>query len=57
MRWAPPFHAYGLPGPGLGEPLHHHSGKPFVFPYNASVPIVLDAPAPLELRERKECLV
>jgi ecotin len=28
------------------------AGKPFVLPYNASVPIVLDAPAPLELRWR-----
>jgi ecotin len=28
------------------------AGKPYVLPYNASVPIVVDAPAPLELRWR-----
>ena len=28
------------------------AGKPYVVPYNASVPIVVDAPAPLELRWR-----
>jgi ecotin len=28
------------------------AGKPYVVPYNASFPIVLDAPAPLELRWR-----
>lgn len=28
------------------------AGKPFVVPYNASWPIVVDAPAPLELRWR-----
>jgi ecotin len=28
------------------------AGKPFVVPYNASQPIVVDAPAPLELRWR-----
>ena len=28
------------------------AGKPYVVPYNASVPIVVDAPAPLEVRWR-----
>ncbi len=28
------------------------AGKPYVLPYNASYPIVVDAPAPLELRWR-----
>ena len=28
------------------------AGKPYVVPYNASLPIVVDAPAPLELRWR-----
>ncbi len=28
------------------------AGKPYVVPYNASIPIVVDAPAPLELRWR-----
>jgi len=28
------------------------AGKPYVLPYNASFPIVVDAPAPLELRWR-----